>query len=296
MIALLLAAVVTTADAPALKTVLERAAAYVAEFERQLSGIAGEEHYRQEARHFAKRNGCPSNATYQSTMNCQGQLTVPLVTELTSDLLLIRTSSTLGYVQYRDVFEVDGKPVRDRQERLAKLLERPTPAGENEVRRILDDNARFNVGDIMRTMNVPLLALEFLKRDNQPRFKFKRVTDARPQTFVADTTPTTAFRVSTEIWVIEYREEEHGTLVRTLDGKDIPSRGRFWIEPDTGRVLMSELITENRQLRGTVDVSFQSEPLLGLLVPVEMRERYDGRRTDSLIECVATYSKFRKLR
>jgi hypothetical protein len=199
-------------------------------------------------------------------------------------------------VQYRDVFEVDGKPVRDRQERLAKLLERPTPAGENEVRRILDDNARFNVGDIMRTMNVPLLALEFLKRDNQPRFKFTRVDHRKPETFVADAAPTAAFRLTTEVWVIEYREDERGTLIRTLDGKDIPSRGRFWIEPATGRVLMTELVTENRQLRGTVDVSFQSEPLVGLLVPIEMRERYDGKRSGSVIECVATYGKFRQFR
>lgn len=281
MIACVLAAALAAADTPTLATVLGRAASYVAEFERQLSGIAGEEHYRQEARSVGGR---------------AGTLVMPVVTELRSDLLLVRTASSLGYVQYRDVFEVDGKPVRDRQERLAKLLERPTPAGEREVSRILEENARFNIGDIMRTMNVPLLALGFLKRDTQPRFTFKRVSDARPQTFDAGAAPTPAFRLTTEVWVIEYREKGGGTSIRTLEGKDIRSRGRFWIEPDTGRVLMTELVTENRQLRGTVDVSFQSEPLLGLLVPVEMRERYEGHRTGSIIDCVAIYSRFRKLR
>ena len=57
---------------------------------------------------------------------------------------------------------------------------------------------------------------------------------------------------------------------------------------------MSELVAQNRELRATIDVSYQSEPLLGLLVPIEMREWYDGRRNGSRIEAVATYGKFRQ--
>jgi len=76
--------------------------------------------------------------------------------------------------------------------------------------------------------------------------------------------------------------------------KDLPAKGRFWIEPATGRVLMSELVAQNRRLRATIDVSYQSEPLLGLLVPIEMREWYDNLRTGSHIEAVATYGRFRQ--
>jgi len=43
-----------------------------------------------------------------------------------------------------------------------------------------------------------------------------------------------------------------------------------------------------------IDVSYQSEPLLGLLVPIEMRESYDGRRTRSNTKAVATYGRFRQ--
>ena len=57
---------------------------------------------------------------------------------------------------------------------------------------------------------------------------------------------------------------------------------------------MSELLVSNRKLRATIDVSYQSEPLLGLLVPIEMREWYDGLRTGSRIEAVARYGKFRQ--
>jgi hypothetical protein len=44
----------------------------------------------------------------------------------------------------------------------------------------------------------------------------------------------------------------------------------------------------------TIDVSYQSEPLLGLLVPIEMREWYDRRRNSSRIEAIATYGRFRQ--
>ena len=64
-------------------------------------------------------------------------------------------------------------------------------------------------------------------------------------------------------------------MIKTDGHKDLPAQGRFWIEPATGRVLMSELSRRTAKLRATIDVSYQSEPLLGLLVPIEMREWYD---------------------
>jgi hypothetical protein len=60
-------------------------------------------------------------------------------------------------------------------------------------------------------------------------------------------------------------------------------------------VLMSELMLENRHIKVAIDVSYQSEPLLGLLVPIEMRERYEGARLHSVIECRAIYGKFRQI-
>jgi hypothetical protein len=57
---------------------------------------------------------------------------------------------------------------------------------------------------------------------------------------------------------------------------------------------MSELIAENGDVRGEIDVSYQSEPVVGLLVPVEMRRSYDRLRSGARIEERATYSKFRQ--
>lgn len=281
------------AQEPTLATVLQRAGAYVAEFHRQLSGIVAEERYIQEVQAFSRRGGCPGNATYASILNCQGQLVNPMRTDLRSDLLLVRPAGGKDWAEFRDVFEADGVPIRDRQERLTKLFLGESVDAREQIGHILGESSRFNIGDIQRNINTPVFALQILEPVNQPRFKFKRSSNRVPDTFSRENTPTGAFRTSTEVWVVEYRETEPGTIIRTVDLKDLPARGRFWIEPSTGRVLMSELIASNRTLNATVDVSYQSEPLIGLLVPIEMRERYKSSR-GAQIEAVATYGRFRQ--
>jgi hypothetical protein len=104
-----------------------------------------------------------------------------------------------------------------------------------------------------------------------------------------------AFHASTEVWVVQYEEMTRPTIIHTADDQNVAARGRFWIEPDSGRVLMSELNVRERQRQGTVTVSYQSEPYLGLLIPIEMRERYDDRKTKSVIEGIATYGRFRSV-
>jgi hypothetical protein len=288
------AAIPATAQEPALTTVLQRAGAYVEEFHRQLSGIVAEEHYVQEALAFHKRNGCPSNATYQSTLNCRGQLVNPMRTDLKSDLLLVRPADAKRWAEFRDVFEVDGAPVRDRTERLTTLFLGEDPiSSHRQLGRILDASSRFNIGDIQRNINTPLFALQFLEPSNQQRFKFERSSKRVPDTFSRQNTPTGAFRTSTEVWVIEYKETQAGTMIHTSESRDFPVRGRVWIEPTTGRILMTELVARNRTLNATIDVSFQSEPLVGVLVPIEMREEYKDRG-GSHITGVATYGRFRQ--
>jgi hypothetical protein len=276
-----------------LARVLERAATYVDDFERHLSGIVAEERYVQEVKAFARRPGCRADATSMALLRCRGQLTTPMRLELKSDLLLVQAVTTRRWVQLRDVFDADGVPVRDRSERLTRLFLDQSAASRDQVGAILKESARYNIGDIQRNINTPVFALQFLEQSNQPRFKFKRTNDRMPDSVKKEPAVPGAFRTSIEVWAIEYEEQQPGTMIRTTDYRDLPSRGRFWIEPDTGRVLISELVARNRAVHGTVDVSYQSEPLLGLLVPIEMRERYDDQR-GARIEAVATYGRFRQ--
>jgi hypothetical protein len=209
--------------------------------------------------------------------------------------LLIKPAGAAAWMEFRDVFEVDGSPVRERDERLVKMFLEPSPSTNAQIATILEESARFNIGDIKRNVNTPIFPLLYLEQANRFRFKFKQTPDRRPTTTVSgDAAGGGAFRVATEVWVIAYDEKESHTMIRTDGEKDLPSKGRFWIDPATGRVLMSELTAENRHIRATIDVSYQSEPLLGLLVPIEMRERYEGKSNGSLVEGRATYGHFRQ--
>jgi hypothetical protein len=273
------------AQEPSLPAVLARAAAYVADFHRQLSSIVAEEKYVQSFFPSSVRGA--TGPVYRAA-------TGPGYRTLKSDLLLLKPTGTDGWMAFRDVFEVDGDAVRDREERIAHLFLERSPSGDALIRRILEESARYNIGDIRRNVNTPVYPLLFLEAANHFRFKFKRTKERTPRTEPANPSPDGAFRVSTEVWVIAYEETEAGTMIKTDGQKDLPAKGRFWIEPATGRVLMSELVAQNRRLRATIDVSYQSEPLLGLLVPIEMREWYDNLRTGSHIEAVATYGRFRQ--
>ena len=262
-----------SAQEPALELVLDRAAKYVAEFQRQLSGVVAEEQYVQDVRY-------PSGASRPNL--------APSHRELKSDLLLVKPAGVDRWLQFRDVFEVDGKPVRDRNERLVQVFIKPSSSSAAQVERILTESARYNIGNLLRTVNAPVLALVILDPANQSRFSFKRTTHGDPLLGRRGAEP------PEPVWVVEYREVEKKTMIRTSNGRDLPARGRFWIDPSTGQVAASELIAEDMLLRGTVDVEYQRQPSLGLLVPIEMRERYDIRRDSSRVDGVATYSRFRQ--
>ena len=102
------------------------------------------------------------------------------------------------------------------------------------------------------------------------------------------------FRVSTEMWTIEYQERSKNTIIKAPNGADRPAHGRLWIDPSTGTVLISELIVDGGGVIATITVSYQSEPLMGFMVPVEMRESYV--RYPERISGRAEYGKFRPIR
>jgi hypothetical protein len=267
-----------------LDAVLARTGEYVTRFERDLAGIVAEEHYEQVI-HTSSVSSWPNLVTHRV---------------LKSDLLLVRPQDADEWIQFRDVFEVDGQPVRDRSDRLVKLFLEPSGSTSQQVRRIVFEGARYNIGNLVRTINVPIVPLSVLDPVNQPRFRFERDESSKNRVTIdnlvvtADLPASANFRVSTNVWVIRYREVRRNTLIHTTAGRDLPSRGRFWIEPSTGRVLMSELIAGDATVEGQIDVSYQSQPLLGLLVPVEMREKYHVTREHTTVEGTATYTNFRQ--
>ena len=263
---------------PNLDAVLARAAAYVEEFREQLSGIVAEETYIQQESPGQRR-------------------------KLRSDLLLVRSDRFPHWLQFRDTFEVDGQPVRDRDDRLLALFRQPAPTAAAQAQRIAMESSRYNLGPLARTINVPLMPLVFLEPETQKRFRFSRAPDSdRPAV------PREApghFRLTTEVWVVRFKERERPTIIRDpLNRHNVPSEGRFWIEPHSGRVLMSEMRSNHPDVRVEITVSYQSEPILGLLVPIAMHETYQHTRPTSFdppaarwetITASAVYGKFRTI-
>jgi hypothetical protein len=210
------------AQEPTLEDLLKRAAAYVAEFQKQLSGIVAEESYEQEVK--------------------QGGAVFANRRRLKSDLLLVRPVGADRYVEFRDVFQVDGEAVRDRGERLSQLFLNPPPGALSQLERVVAESARYNIGRVVRTLNTPVLPLAFLIDRYQSRFEFELTRD----------------RV-TNGTVIAFQEKERPTLVRTPAGLDMPARGRFWIDPVTGAVMQSELIVQDMLVKATVNVTYRSD-------------------------------------
>ena len=218
-----------SAQPPSLKDVLKRSAAYVERFHEQLSQIVSEETYTQTVINTSR---------YSNTLQAQP------TQRLRSDLILIKASAAERFVELRDVFEVNDSAVRDREARLEALLH--DPRGGARIDAILKESARYNIGSITRNINTPVMPLQFLDKSNHDRFQFKHVDKPRPVfTGARDqaANDTSVFRVTTEMWTIEFRE-----------------RGRFWIDPSTGAVLISEMIAEGGGVIATVTVSYQSEP------------------------------------
>ncbi|HWI20931.1 MAG TPA: hypothetical protein VNT81_24420 [Vicinamibacterales bacterium] len=270
-----------SAQQPSLDEVLKRSAGYVAGFRKQLSGIVAEEVYEQ--------------TVVEISRIPQGYVRNPH-RKLKSDLLLVKPGSSARYVELRDVFEMDSVPVHKEQGRLEALLRDGSQSADAKIAEIVETSAKYNIGSITRNVNTPLMSLQFLDAANQPRFRFRHVPKAAP--VFGDTADKAAnesgvFRVSTEMWTIAYEERERPTIIRRPGGRDQPAKGRFWINPADGSVLISELVVDGGGVLATITVSYQSEPLMGFLVPVEMREIYI--RNPERITGHARYGKFRPL-
>jgi hypothetical protein len=260
---------------PTLADVLARVGDYVVRYERELSGIVAEEHYTQDT----------------------DKLDRPFIThrELKSDLLLVRAEGRdgEGFVQFRDVFQVDGDPVRDRSERLLQLFMEPSAAARNQAGQIMRESARYNIGSIERNVNVPVLALTFMHPRYQSHFKFSM--NAEPEGVPKGMPKAATFTVSVHVRVVNFREVGSPPLIDSRDPTgEARSHGRVWVEPETGRILMTELNVDTPVVRTTIQVSYQSEPVVGFLVPVEMRETYLIPKRDYHIVGAATYGNFRQ--
>jgi hypothetical protein len=260
----------TTNDQPPTSELLNRASRYVESFQRSFGSIVAEERYEQSLR---RAPGANSTTVQRGSGG-------PTQTVLVSDFLLVQVPGE-GWLPFRDVFERDGTQVRDRQERLSSLfLTNSSRSAMEQARAIMDESARYNIGNVSRNINVPTLPLPFLLALHRQRFSFKAAKhDASGSDVVT---------------VIEFKETGRPTFVSTTGGRDLPVNGRFWVDERTGTVLKTELHAVDTSVEAHIVVTYELDAAIGLRVPVRMEERYRRGRDPMEVRGVATYSRFRR--
>ena len=250
---------------------LARVGAYVEEFDRQLAGIVLEEQYEQ--RVLPDAMGSRRSAT-------RGR-------RLRSDLLMVRLEADDRWAQFRDVFEVDGRAVRDRDQRLARLFLSPSTSAIEQADAIAQESARYNLGPVYRTINVPVLAMAYFNPRHRHRSTFSRVEPG-------NTKELTGLATVQAIFAIRFEETHPETLIRTTSDADLPAHGRAWIDATTGRILKTELVAQGPGVHARIDVRYRTEPGVDVLVPSEMREEYDGGPRTARIRGRASYGNIKR--
>jgi hypothetical protein len=266
----------TVAQPPEVVAPLAKAAAYLASYETAFSVVVAEESYLQE-QHIEPTISTRLRGADESRPQ-------ELTRTLRSDVLQTRVGQR-EWVAFRDVFNVNGKAVHDRDERLQKLfVDSPVLAAGSateaerfdQARRILAESSRYNLGKLQRDINVPTMALTYVRGANQSRSDFKMA--GRKD---IDGVPAV---------VLEFKERATPTIIQSA-GADLPASGRVWIEPESGRVLRTEMSVADRRAGAKITVTYGAVPKLTVWVPILMAEEYTGAET---IFAKATYSNFRQ--
>jgi len=230
---------------PSTKEVVRRVEQYVASYGEKASIVVCTEKYAQKVQ--------------GSGMATDGSRT------LVSDFALVHADAMQGWLGFRDVIEVDGRRVSDREDRLARVL-MGSEGRLDEARRLSDESARYNIGAITRSFNVPTTVLFFFTPGNHGRFTFSLRTAGQDG-----------------VWELAFRETDMPTLIRTPEGRSIPSSGTIWIDPETGTVLRTRLqidaidgqTSKSRRNEGHVDVVYRLVDELQMWLPASMDEQFE---------------------
>jgi hypothetical protein len=279
LVALLVWAVApASAQRLSLNDVLSRLGVYLQEYEQTLATVVAEERYVQEL----AVNRWPRNE--DGTIVIAPGASVPPTERTTRVLLseyaLARAPGGQTWTGFRDTFEVDGKPVRDRDARLLGLLAEGSAESSAQAMRITRENARFNLGTefVLRTINVPPLVLDLIHPRNRSRLRFSQRGE--------DTVE------GTRVWIVGYEERTRPTLIRTPQGRDQVAKGTVAVDPASGRILRTALTWENGPA-GSIEVEYRHDEHVGALVPATMVEQY-RRSGAATITGRATYTNYRR--
>jgi hypothetical protein len=198
---------------------------------------------------------------------------------LVSDLAFIKIrEDSWRHQVYRDVRSVDGKPVRNRDDRLKKLFLEGSKTVIDQARAIAEESNRYNLG-VNRVGVSPLLPLRVLDADRIARFTFS--LSGRTLTFDERLSPA-----------------DPGFTEGGRRG-NLTQHGSFVVvDPETGAIESATLMgkTADGRVGSSFVVRYVDDPNMKLLVPSAMDERYlnPARPKDDHLEATSTFSSCRR--
>jgi hypothetical protein len=238
--------IVAQTQSPDTATLMRRVGVYASWFVNQFSNVVAEEEYEQ-------RFG-----------------TNPRGRRLTSDFMLVgypgRNDAVLTF---RDVREVDGKPIGGQENRITRLFLEPFDDAVRRAQEIHREGLRLSIPN-GRLMD-PLTVIGYLQPAYQANFRVSRGGYERKlgdDIREVSLTPTA---------------NRNQTLLRPA---------RAWVSEATGAVVRTELRTGFGASAQVTTTTFGVDPGLRIPVPLEMRDEVPRGRDDFI--GIAKYSKFRR--
>jgi hypothetical protein len=269
LVAATLLTAVTSGDAqsPSRDELMKRVADYVQRFIDAFSNVVAEEEYVQQFQDARERR------------------------HLKSDLLFVAyPGNTTGLITLRDVLELNGKPVRAKDERMTLLFLQPFDDAYRRALEIQFDGRRHGLGP--RSWGDPwanpLGVLFLLQKSRQRTYRFtlgRRATelgpDVRELTMVASRSSETRTPLALQAPALPDPQPK-------LNRVGLPSRVRVWVSETSGGVVKTELSSDRLST-----TTFRWDPGFGIHVPAELKDENPFGSTDTMLG-TATYGDFRR--
>jgi len=241
------------AQQPSMEQLRDAAGDYVRSAYPRLANLVGTEEYRQRA---------PGGSTKT----------------LKSEVLLVpHPTETSNWLFFRDVLEVNRKPIPNQQERLTNLFISPSLENWELVRGIAHADRQYHISGSIPGLINPFIVVALVDRSYWPRLQFKlgkQDDDAGPG-----------------VWILELdelRSDQEEPLLAS-----VPSRARAWVDMTTGRILKTELRIATRGGPSSSRTTFRFDEALRVTLPVEMKTTWFAFGQES-ITGTAKYSNYRQ--
>lgn len=258
---------------PAMADLLDRASRYVMGYEASFWLLAMDEEYVQWLERPTNPGSNISRANPGGGMLPGQQLNKRTVK---ADYLLVQAGEGRGWLPFRDVLTVNGKELRHQDDRMVRLFQSANPDAFDLAAQIHDESKRQDIGNVARTINIPMLGMMLLHPEVRERFTFKHDGDEQI--------------AGRYVERLSYRESARPTLIKTTRGRDLALTGHMWIEPTTGTVIKTEMIAADPVVRAQITVTFRRDGELALWVPEKMEEYYKANLALDDIFAVSTFT------